>query len=163
MTAQTYLIEIHPDDCAELLATSTCGRLGVIVDGRPEIFPVNHVYDRLKDCVVFPTNARTKLHAALNWPWVAFEVDGLHDEGGGCGWSVLVVGRAEEITDPEEVARMARERHVPWRSGDTERWVRIVPSKVTGRTILASENGITIRLSGSPPTGGAEQPAPDAP
>jgi nitroimidazol reductase NimA-like FMN-containing flavoprotein (pyridoxamine 5'-phosphate oxidase superfamily) len=39
---RTSLIELDPDDCAELLASSTLGRLGVLVDGRPEIFPVNH-------------------------------------------------------------------------------------------------------------------------
>jgi hypothetical protein len=47
-----------------------------IVNGRPQIFPVNHVYDRPSGCVVFPTRAGIKLHGALDWPWVAFEVDG---------------------------------------------------------------------------------------
>lgn len=136
MTVQTWLINIAPEDCADLLATSALGRLGVVVDGRPEIFPVNHVYDRASGCVVFPTNARTKLHSALNWPWVAYEVDGVEPDGDS-GWSVMVVGRAEEITDPDEIARAARDRHVLWRPGDTAHWVRIVPSKVTGRRIRA--------------------------
>ena len=145
MSVTTFLVDIDPDSCADLLASSTLGRLGVIVDGRPEIFPVNHVYDRQSGCVVFPTNARTKLRAALDWPWVAFEVDGIEPDGGG-GWSVLVVGRAEDITELGEVPRIAQERHVLWRAGDTVRWIRIVPSKVTGRRICASEEGITIRL-----------------
>lgn len=68
---QTWLIDICAEDCAELLAGSGLGRLGVVVNGRPEIFPVNHVYDARSGCVVFPTRARTKLHAALDWPWVA--------------------------------------------------------------------------------------------
>jgi nitroimidazol reductase NimA-like FMN-containing flavoprotein (pyridoxamine 5'-phosphate oxidase superfamily) len=145
MSVMTYLVDIDPDSCADLLASSTLGRLGVIVDGRPEIFPVNHVYDRQTGCVAFPSNVRTKLHAALDWPWVAFEVDGLHTDGGG-GWSVLVVGRAETITDPKEVARLAQERHVLWRADDAVTWIRIVPAKMTGRRICASEKGITIRL-----------------
>ena len=111
----TYVIEIPPDECARLLASSSLGRLGVVVAGRPEIFPVNHVYDRASGCIVFPTNDRTKLHAALDWPWVAFEVDGV-DDGGASGWSVLVVGRAEEITDPEEIARLTGQRDVLWRA-----------------------------------------------
>jgi uncharacterized protein len=145
MSLMTYLIDIDPAECADLLASSTLGRLGVIVDGRPEIFPVNHVYDRQNGSVAFPTNARTKLRAALDWPWVAFEVDGIDADGEG-GWSVLVVGRAEAITDPDEIARAARERHVLWAGGDSVQWVRIVPSNVTGRRICASEKGITLRL-----------------
>ncbi len=145
MAALTYLVDIGPDGCADLLASCTLGRLGVIVDGRPEIFPVNHVYDRPSGFVVFPTNTRTKLHAALNWPWVAFEVDGLEPDEGG-GWSVLVVGRAEEITDPVVIARVASQRHIPWAAGDGARWVRIVPSKVTGRRICAAERGIAIKV-----------------
>jgi uncharacterized protein len=144
MTTSTYLIDIDPVDCADLLAAAPLGRLGVIVDGRPEIFPVNHVYDRLSGCVVFPTNARTKLHASLHWPWVAFEVDGIDGDGG--GWSVLVVGRAETIADPDEIDRVAGERTVLWAAGENTQWVRIVASKVTGRRICASEKGITIRL-----------------
>jgi uncharacterized protein len=145
MSVMTYLVDIHPDACADLLASSTLGRLGVIVDGRPEIFPVNHVYDRQTGCVAFPTNGRTKLHAALDWPWVAFEVDGLERDGG-AGWSVLVVGRAETITDPEDITRVAQNRHVLWAGGEAVTWIRIVPSKMTGRRICASETGITIRL-----------------
>ena len=141
----TFLVDIQPETCADLLGAATLGRLGVILDGRPEIFPINHVYDRASGCVVFPTNDRTKLHAALNWPWVAFEVDGV-DDSGASGWSVLVVGRAEEITDPEEITRLTAERHVPWRTDSAVHWLRIVPSKVTGQRICASEAGIIVRL-----------------
>jgi uncharacterized protein len=88
---RTWLIGISTDECAcaHLLSASGLGRLAVIVNGRPQIFPVNHVYDRPSGCVVFPTRAGTKLHGALDWPWVGFEVDGLDRDGGG-GWSVLV-------------------------------------------------------------------------
>lgn len=136
MSVQTWLIDISPEECADLLAASKLGRLGVIIDGRPEIFPVNHVYDRESDCVVFPTRAGTKLHGALDWPWVAYEVDGIEPDDAG-GWSVAVVGAAKEITDPDKVARLVRERNVLWAAGDGAHWIRIVPSKVTGRRISA--------------------------
>ena len=55
MAAHTILIDIDPDDCADLLGCAPIGRLGVVVHGHPEIFPVNHVYDRESGCVVFPT------------------------------------------------------------------------------------------------------------
>lgn len=135
--ARTWLIEIPAEECENLLAAATLGRLGVVVDGRPEIFPVNHVYDRQAGCVTFPTDAGTKLHGALGWPWVAYEVDGIEpgDQG---GWSVLVVGSAEEISDRAEIARLAAGRQVLWRTGDSVRWLRIVPSKVTGRRVSAT-------------------------
>jgi nitroimidazol reductase NimA-like FMN-containing flavoprotein (pyridoxamine 5'-phosphate oxidase superfamily) len=134
MTIRTWLIDIHPSECEELLARAQLGRVGVVVDGRPEIFPVNHVFDDATHSVAFPTNEGTKLRAALRWPSVAFEVDGMELDPPG-GWSVLVVGRAEEITDTDEVSRLARKRTAVWRAAGDERWLRIKPDKVTGRRI----------------------------
>lgn len=137
MSVRTWLIDIGAEECEHLLGTATLGRLGVVLDGRPEIFPVNHVFDQESRCVMFPTNAGSKLHGALDWPWVAFEVDGI-EPGEQGGWSVLVVGRAEEVNDPAEIARASRLRHVLWRPGETAHWVRIASSKVTGRRISAT-------------------------
>jgi nitroimidazol reductase NimA-like FMN-containing flavoprotein (pyridoxamine 5'-phosphate oxidase superfamily) len=113
---QTWRIEITPEECAALLDGAALGRLGVIVAGRPEIFPVHHVYDASTGTIVFPTNERTKWRAALDWPWVAFEVDGMDADRTG-GWSVAVVGRAEELTDGAEIARLAQRRAAPWGGG----------------------------------------------
>jgi nitroimidazol reductase NimA-like FMN-containing flavoprotein (pyridoxamine 5'-phosphate oxidase superfamily) len=136
VTVQTWEIHLGEAECKELLAGATIGRLGVIVNGRPEIFPVNHVYDADSGGIMFPTNHRTKLEAALDWPWVAYEVDGVGPGGEG-GWSVAVVGHAEEVTDPEEIALAARRREVRWVAGDTVTWIRILPSKISGRRISA--------------------------
>ena len=46
----------------------------------------------------------TKLDAALSGQVVAFEIDGFTDDGV-AGWSVLVRGSADEVTDPEERAK----------------------------------------------------------
>jgi uncharacterized protein len=133
----TSLIELASDDCVDLLTASRFGRLGVVVDGRPEIFPVNYVYARERGCVEFPTYSGTKLYAAVNSPWVALEVDSV-DPDGQSGWSVLVVGKAHVITDAADLARLASERHVQWGTGRSLTWVAIVPSKVTGRRVSAS-------------------------
>jgi hypothetical protein len=132
MAIHTWRIEIPPGECAEL-AGAVLGRLGVIVDGRPEIFPVNHVYGPSTGSIVFPTNERTKWRAALDWPWVAFEVDGMDPDRTG-GWSVAIVGRAEEMTDPTEIAGARQRRAVPWGAGGgpATHWLRIVPTKITG-------------------------------
>ena len=133
-TIGTWLVDIPPTECEELLMTSVLGRLAVVVDGRPEIFPVNHVFDEVEHCVVFPSNAHTKLHAALNWPFVAFEVDGM-DADRPAGWSVLVVGRAEEVHDDDAISRWCERRNTVWRCGPHTHWLRIVPEKVSGRRI----------------------------
>ena len=134
-TIGTWLVDLSPEECDQLLATTRLGRLAVVVDGRPEIFPVNHVFDDSARCVVFPTNWNTKLHAALGWPYVAFEVDGV-DADQPAGWSVLVVGRAEEVHDPDAIARWCGRRDAVWRCGPHTHWLRIVPEKVSGRRIL---------------------------
>jgi nitroimidazol reductase NimA-like FMN-containing flavoprotein (pyridoxamine 5'-phosphate oxidase superfamily) len=134
---RTWLEELSGDECGERLAQVSVGRLGVVIDGRPEIFPVNHAYEPESGGVVFPTNPRTKLHGALHWPFVAFEVDGLTDDGS--GWSVLIVGTAEEVTVQEEITRAAGRRRAVWAVSDQTHWVRVRPTKVTGRRIVLVE------------------------
>ena len=56
------------------------------------------------------------------------------------GWSVTVVGRVEEITDPGGDHAGRGRRHVLWMAGDTAHWIRVVPSKMTGRRISAVVN-----------------------
>jgi nitroimidazol reductase NimA-like FMN-containing flavoprotein (pyridoxamine 5'-phosphate oxidase superfamily) len=137
MTVETWLISIPPHECENLLATSKVGRLGVVIDGRPEIFPVDHVFDRESGSIAFPTSAGTKMHGALEWPFVAFEVDALESADTG-GWSVAVVGTAEEITDPDAIARLQQARQVRWsHPGTATHWIRIVPTQITGRRIKA--------------------------
>jgi nitroimidazol reductase NimA-like FMN-containing flavoprotein (pyridoxamine 5'-phosphate oxidase superfamily) len=145
MAITTWRIEIRPEECEELLAAEVLGRLGVIVAGRPEIFPVNHFYDPSSGTIVIPSNERTKWRAALDWPWVGFEVDGM-DADQTSGWSVAVVGRAEEVTDPAVIARATERRTVPWGvgGGPATRWLRIVPAKITGWRISGPAHGHAV-------------------
>lgn len=131
---RTWLEDLTPQECADLLESSWLGRLGVIVDGHSEIFPVNHVFDRPTFTIVFPTNARTKLHSALSEALVAFEVDGVYPDEL-AGWSVLVVGAAVEETDHDAIARAMGLRRAAWAVSERTHWLRIEPVKVTGRRI----------------------------
>ena len=128
----TWLLVLSRDRCEELLSSADLGRLGVVSDGCPLVFPVCHVF--VGGVIAFPTNAGTKLDAALSWPYVSFEVDGIGDDGF-TGWSVMVVGHAEEVTDPAERERFVAERDVPWRTDERLRWVKVIPSEITGRQI----------------------------
>jgi nitroimidazol reductase NimA-like FMN-containing flavoprotein (pyridoxamine 5'-phosphate oxidase superfamily) len=133
-TPRLLLVDIDQAECEQLLAAATIGRLGVVVNGRPEIFPLRHAFDSERHEVVFATTERTKLHAALDWPWVAFEVDEANSDDTG-GWSVLVVGHAEEITDATEIDRVSRLRGELWNAGAPSHWMRITPEKITGRRV----------------------------
>jgi nitroimidazol reductase NimA-like FMN-containing flavoprotein (pyridoxamine 5'-phosphate oxidase superfamily) len=119
--------------CIELLAQHRfLGRLGIVVDGRPIILPVNYVVH--DEAVVFCTASGTKLDAVASGADVAFEIDDsspLHHSG----WSVLIQGHAELISDPASVGRLQRGPLRPWVKGVRANWVRISLDEVSGRRI----------------------------
>jgi uncharacterized protein len=87
-------------ECHDLLAHHAVGRVAVTVGGLPAVFPVNYVV--VDGDIVFKTGEGTKLSAALRHAVVAFqvdEIDRLYHEG----WSVLAVGTAEVVTDPDDL------------------------------------------------------------
>ena len=118
--------------CRDLLARGTVGRVAVTVGALPAIFPVN--YAVLDDAIVFLTGEGTKLRAALERAVVAFQVDHI-DEETASGWSVMAVGLAEEITDPDEIMAAMRLGLHPFARGDRSHFVRIRPEFVSGRRI----------------------------
>ena len=127
-------MEIIPRrECLRLLAGHRVGRLGFVVGGQPMVLPVNYTLDGSH--VVFRTGEGSKLDAARRGP-VAFEVDEVNVETAS-GWSVVVQGVAEEISDSEDwFAKSVRENAGPtWLPGMAEHFVRIVPSLITGRRL----------------------------
>ena len=126
--------ELTKSECFELLARERVGRVAVVDDRGPVVFPVNFVLDR--HMVVLRTGAGTKLDAAIRGSRVAFEIDGT-DEAARTGWSVLIRGEATEVTDPAELARLRKLRVSPWAPGAKTHYVRILPAKLTGRRIWA--------------------------
>jgi hypothetical protein len=129
---RNWLERLSPRDCWELLATTPVGRIGVLNDSAPEIYPVNHVVD--DRTIVFRTDPGTKLRGLLRSPAVCFEVDGIDPETA-TGWSVLVKGTATQIHDAEELQRVADLPLRYWSLGDKPHWIRISPAEVTGRRI----------------------------
>ena len=57
--AEPRLEELSEPECLELLAQQTLGRVAIVVDGRPQIFPVN--YAMYGDVIVLRTAPGTKL------------------------------------------------------------------------------------------------------
>lgn len=128
--AGSHVVEVlDASRCWALVRESPVGRLGVIVEGRPEIFPVNHVVDH--GSILFRSASGTKVDASLGHP-VAFEVDG-YDAAHGAAWSVVVSGRAREVTGTDDVIDAMRAPLFPWHQGSKPRFVRIETEWVTGR------------------------------
>jgi hypothetical protein len=131
LDARNWMEILPEDECWRLLAGSPVGRIAVLGADGPDIFPVNIAVDGRS--VVFRTDPGSKLAALASDPRVALEVDGFDLEQRD-GWSVVAVGRVEEIGGADLIAaqRLPLE---PWTIGDKARWFRIVPLRISGRAI----------------------------
>jgi nitroimidazol reductase NimA-like FMN-containing flavoprotein (pyridoxamine 5'-phosphate oxidase superfamily) len=125
--------EIPEAECLALLGGETLGRLAVVVDDAPLIFPVNYALG--EDRIVFRTDPGTKLEAAM-LRRVAFEVDAM-DPGAGTGWSVVVQGTGAVITGAidERSVELRALPVLPIAPGDKQEYVEVIPRSITGRRI----------------------------
>ena len=130
MAHETTTETLGSRDCWALLASARVGRLALNVDGRPEIFPVNHVVDH--GTVVFRTAPGTKLAGVRGTTPVAFEVDGLDLEAG-VAWSVVLKGRAVRVSGRNQVLEAAALPIFPWHDTPKNSFVRLEADEVSGR------------------------------
>ncbi len=115
-----------------LLASTSIGRVGVSIGALPVVLPVN--YALVDGSVVIRTTAGSNLDAAVMNLVVAFEIDGV-DAVSHRGWSVLVQGVAEEVTDPAELARFRWFPLESW-TGLEGHFVRIDTQILAGRRLV---------------------------
>lgn len=118
------------ENCWELLETGVVGRLALIVDDRPEIFPVNYVLERRS--IVFRSAGGKKLWGAQAGRPAAFEIDG-YDPRQEEAWSVVVRGETEVISSDEEKAAVDALHLEPWQPGAKDNYIRLSPQVLTGR------------------------------
>jgi hypothetical protein len=96
------------------------------------MLPVN--YAVAGKAVIFRTAPDTLLAACAEGR-VSFEVDSL-DEVRREGWSVLVHGHAHTVTDERVVKQFENGMHLePWAGGARDVYVRIAPTRISGRRI----------------------------
>jgi len=140
MERHPRLAELSRTECLELLHDTQLGRVGVCIDALPAIFPVfivvvdEAVDEAVDETVVFRTLPGTKLSAASHGSIVALEVDSF-DDTTGQGWSVLVRGIANEVTDPARAAAARARLHASWVDEAPEHFVEVNPDLVTGRRL----------------------------
>jgi uncharacterized protein len=126
--------ELTKTECFELLAGEHIGRLAVVDDRGPVVFPVNYILDR--HTIVLRTGEGTKLDAAGRGGRACFEIDG-SDAVTHTGWSVVVRGEVTEVTGRAELARLNALPLWPWAPGTRSRYIRLLPATLTGRRIEA--------------------------
>jgi nitroimidazol reductase NimA-like FMN-containing flavoprotein (pyridoxamine 5'-phosphate oxidase superfamily) len=132
--------------CLELLGTAQIGRLAWCDEGRILVLPVNFVLDG--DDVIIRSAAGAKLAAARRGRQFAFEVDdvepALHT-----GWSVVLTGPGQLVTEEAEARRLAEMVH-PWSRAERPNVVRITADQVTGRRVPLQAGGVTVMTLGDP-------------
>lgn len=123
---------LEREDCVQLLEQHRLGRLGLSSGALPTILPVNYWSDGA--FVYVRTSAGTKLDAALRDAVVAFEVD---DANGmeHTGWSVVITGVAREVTDRDELERLASAPLPRWARSLGDHIIAISTEIVTGRRL----------------------------
>jgi nitroimidazol reductase NimA-like FMN-containing flavoprotein (pyridoxamine 5'-phosphate oxidase superfamily) len=124
------LRHLSREECLSRLGTERLGRISLSMQALPAIVPM--YYALLDDDIIVRTRHGTRLTAALIGGVVGFEADSVSD-GHTSGWSVLVVGQAREVHDPDHLDHM---RELPLDSAfasEGDHYVTISTERISGR------------------------------
>ena len=146
MSQRQELEILDRQQCLELLETVRVGRLVFTEDALPAVQPVN--FRLWRDDVVIRVAGGAKLAAATDKRVVAFEADEL-DPDLRTGWSVTIVGRAQELTEVDELVEVAGTFVEPWAEGRRDHFVRIRSEKITGRQFRDRRHPHYVGTAGS--------------
>ena len=123
---------LSPAECLGLLEAGGIGRVGFASADGIKMLPVNFAVTG--KAIIFRTAPDTLLAVYADGQ-VSFEADHL-DQAHREGWSVLVQGHAHTVTDEREVKRLEDRTHLePWAGGARDVYVRITPTRISGRCI----------------------------
>jgi len=122
--------ELAETECQALLASAHVGRLSLTVRALPVVVPVNYEY--LGGSVILSMADGPPQRAIALGNVIALGVDtaNLPEPF----WAVLVIGRAHEITDPEERAEYLRLGLTPQaaHTGSEAHYLQLMPDIMTG-------------------------------
>lgn len=133
-TAATHRsIDLSETECWTLLASRGTGRVAYAEDGRVVVFPVNYVvHDK---AVYFRTSPDGAFGRGPDYRSASFQIDE-HDAQRMAGWSVLLSGKAEAVSDSELLTALwGRRMAEPWGGGQRDSFIGIEPTLVTGRRV----------------------------
>jgi len=138
MAAPTRLEELDEAECLRLIAPGGIGRIAYTGRYGPTVLPVNYRWH--EGSIVFrtaqdsPTDEDLRTGIAHAEYKVAFEIDEI-DTVAREGWSVLIQGPLHHVASDAERASVRQAGVQTWPGGNRELFLRIVPSRVTGRRI----------------------------
>ncbi len=124
--------ELSYSRCVELLSAFSVGRIAVVVDRFPIIFPVNYRVVNAPD----PWLAiRTRRHSPIDRGegHVAFEIDSI-DTKHQQGWSVLVRGGIRDLAQQTQAVKAEIDSQ-PWTGDERDVWLAVQPLTITGRAL----------------------------
>jgi nitroimidazol reductase NimA-like FMN-containing flavoprotein (pyridoxamine 5'-phosphate oxidase superfamily) len=125
--------ELDLAECLRLLKAGVFGRVAFNAPTGPYIIPVN--YAVANDRVVFRTTPYTLLGNYARDSQMAFEIDQVDYENA-TGWSVLVRGRGEAITDADELDEITSSwTPRPWVAGVRNAYYGLRWTEITGRRL----------------------------
>jgi nitroimidazol reductase NimA-like FMN-containing flavoprotein (pyridoxamine 5'-phosphate oxidase superfamily) len=132
------LEDLDEAECLRLITPGGIGRIAYSGRYGPTVLPVN--YRLHAGTIVFrtaqdsPTDEDLRTGIADAEYKVAFEIDEI-DLDAREGWSVLVQGPVHHVESESERAEVLQAGVETWPRGDRELFLRIVPSRITGRRI----------------------------
>jgi nitroimidazol reductase NimA-like FMN-containing flavoprotein (pyridoxamine 5'-phosphate oxidase superfamily) len=137
--AQGRIEELDEDECLRLISPGGIGRIAFTGRFGPTVLPVN--YQLHEGTIVFrtqqdsPTDEDLRTGIAHAEYKVAFEIDEVSPSTRE-GWSVLIQGPAHHVDSAAERASVLEAGVEPWAGGARELFLRIIPSRITGRRIV---------------------------
>jgi nitroimidazol reductase NimA-like FMN-containing flavoprotein (pyridoxamine 5'-phosphate oxidase superfamily) len=127
---------LSTEECVRLLSKAPVGRIVYTDRALPAVQPVTFVVDGWS--IVIRTAPRSRLAVAVTRAVVAFEVDEFTDAPDRTGWSVVAVGRAEEVP-PEDFPAVQRLGLRPWVAGARDHYLRVAIEIISGRRLVPQE------------------------
>ena len=130
-----------------LLGSVSLGRIVFSARALPAIRPVCHLLDG--DHIIIRTDRDAAITSELRadaGTVVAYEADAI-DMAEHLGWSVIVVGVAHRVIDPDEAAFYCQALR-PWVSGAKDQVITIHADMVTGFRLVADGPAAITRADG---------------
>lgn len=139
-----WLEVLDEAECQRLLARSVIGRLAYTEGALPAIQPVHFTLHRGR--VLIPTSAGSTVAAASRGAVVAFEVDDF-DAASRTGWNVTVIGHAQVVSAPADVAALDRLGVAAWAPAAIPCYIAVDTTVVRGRRIVAMPDAASAGLA----------------
>jgi uncharacterized protein len=122
--------ELRREECLRLLAAGSVGRVVFTVAAMPAAYPVTYLLDGEE--VVFRTAGGSKLAVATVHHVVGFQADEI-DVPGRTGWSVLGIGEAYRVLDPDRLDMLAVRIPPAWAPVRGDETIAVPLQLLTGR------------------------------